>query len=532
MVSYATQQVDTSNWRRDEVNWRGPNGGRIRQILYPPDKPVRTAEKHRHIGRHKLSTKKISRQKAQRLQTYAESTAQSMPAFASLIESPPINGFVPWIAVAVTDRRSTEDDFEADIHTQVVGSYPASNPDSDYAIGILDSGASAHVIGYDNAILTGLYTSGGIPKDQFITSNIIPISGITGSVDALVSMPLGIFVDGLGAIEPNGLLIDRSTMVGQSNVSIAVGDEPVGVPDLVTAVGSPLSVYFNTSICNDRQVTIIRDSNQFTTPDVRFYAKDDASCPRYSNSVPLELRPLGGVSVQYIPTIDPFSFELVPASPSTIVGNSAQSLFFVHSVDLYEGTKSAIDKDRFMLDTGAQLTVIGKRVAARLAIDPNQPEFIVEIEGVTGDIIDVNGFYIDTLEIPALGQWLSYSDVPVIMLDVASPEGGTLDGIIGMNLFIDFKIVLRGGGLFLEDDPALEFEPINFARVADIAPDGGDEKIDKLDLAKLALCWLATPVSENWDPVCDIAPHPVRDGIVNFYDFAELAKYWQQTVTP
>lgn len=463
---------------------------------------------------------------------YAQGGEQSTPVFTSMIESPPVDGFVPFIALAVTNKRNTEDDFEADIHTQVVGSYPVSDPASNYAIGIFDSGASAHIIGYGNAIRTGLYTSGGIPKDQFITSNVVSISGVTGSVDALVSMPLGVFVDGLGAIEPNGLLTDRSAMVGQSNVSIIVGDEPIGIPDLATAVGSPLSVYFDTSIRNDRQVTIIRDSNQFTTPDIRLYAKDDGNCPRYNNSVPLELRPLGGVSVQYVPTIDPFSLELVPASPSTITGNLAQSLFFVHSVDLYERTKSAIDKDRFMLDTGAQLTVIGKRVAARLALDPNQPEFIVVVEGVTGETIDVNGFYIDTIEIPALGQWLSYTDVPVLMLDVASPEGGTLDGIIGMNLFIDLKIVLRGGGLFLEDDPALEFEPINFTQVADIAPQGGDGIINKLDLAALAQCWLATPASANRDPACDIAPHPVRDGIVNFYDLSELAGYWYQTVTP
>jgi hypothetical protein len=70
------------------------------------------------------------------------------------------------------------------------------------------------------------------------------------------------------------------------------------------------------------------------------------------------------------------------------------------------------------------------------------------------------GFYIDRLEIPALGDWISFSNVPVVLLDVSSPEGGTLDGIIGMNLFSDFNLILRGGGLSLEGDPSLEFEPI------------------------------------------------------------------------
>jgi len=70
------------------------------------------------------------------------------------------------------------------------------------------------------------------------------------------------------------------------------------------------------------------------------------------------------------------------------------------------------------------------------------------------------GFYIDTLEIPALGRWFRATNVPVVLLDIASPEGGTLDGIIGMNLFVDCNLILRGGGLFLDDDPKLELERV------------------------------------------------------------------------
>ena len=53
-----------------------------------------------------------------------------------------------------------------------------------------------------------------------------------------------------------------------------------------------------------------------------------------------------------------------------------------------------------------------------------------------------------------------FNEVPVVLLDVNSPEGGTLDGIIGMNLFVDFNLIVRGGGLFLQEDPTLELERI------------------------------------------------------------------------
>ncbi|MBP8305490.1 MAG: hypothetical protein KBE04_15355, partial [Phycisphaerae bacterium] len=62
----------------------------------------------------------------------------------------------------------------------------------------------------------------------------------------------------------------------------------------------------------------------------------------------------------------------------------------------------------------------------------------------------------------------AWRGMPRVLLDVFSPEGGSLDGIIGTNLFLDFNLVLRGGGLFYQDDPALEFGPID----GEAGPDG------------------------------------------------------------
>ncbi len=295
---------------------------------------------------------------------------------------------------------------------------------------------------------------------------------------ASVSQPLAVFIDGLDAVAPDTLILDRSGMMGQSNVAVMVGQDPGDHPDLPTAIGTPLSVYYITLIRNDRTMTIQRDGETFTAPEITLYEPDDTEAPSFTNVIPLELRPLGGVSVQYFPSVDlgfgsDWDFDLddildggglssdsPPASPSVIMGNSAQSLFFVHSVDIYEGEKSAMDKNRFMLDTGAQITVVGSRIAARLQLDPANPEFEVEVEGVTGDVTMAPGYYVDALEIPALGQWFRAKNIPVIFLDMPSPEGGTLDGIIGMNLFVDFNLIVRGGGLFLQDDPALELQRV------------------------------------------------------------------------
>jgi len=454
-------QAAQNTWQRREVDWQAGGGRRIKGIRYPQEKPLTT---------------KAERQVAPKTATLKQSkTLRSVMAVTAademLVEAPPVDGFIPWIAVSITTERNAELELEADVETRVRGSYPGGvDPDTDYVIGLFDTGASAHVMGYAAGVQTGIYNS-------LITGSETIVSGVTGSVVASVTQPLGVFVDGLDAIDPDTLALDRSGMMGESNVAIMVGQNPGTFPDLPTAIGTPLSVYFTTVIRNDNPLTVTRGDETFTAPDIRLYETGDPETPSFDTVIPLELRPLGGISVQYIPTLDMglggldldlddllggggLGSDFPPASPSVIIGNSSQSLFFIHSVDLREGDKSAIDKNRFMLDTGAQVTVVGSRIAARLQLDPAAPEFEVEIEGVTGEITMAPGYTVDAIDIPALGQWFGARQVPVVLLDISSPEGGTLDGIIGMNLFVDFNLIVRGGGLFLDEDPTLELQRI------------------------------------------------------------------------
>ena len=458
-------QAAQENWQRKDVNWQAGGGKRIKSVRYPKDKPVLTRAEQQAGGKSALrGGLKIA------------AAPDEM-----LVEAPPVDGFVPWIAVSITKERQEELALEAAVETAVRGAYPSGvKPQMDYIIGLFDTGASAHVVGYADATRAGVYKG-------LVTSNETDVTGVTGSVTASISFPLAVFVDGLDAINPDTLVLDRSEMMGQSNVAVVVGQDPgQNRPDLPTAIGTPLSVYYTTLIRNDHAMTVKRDGETFTGPEIVLYATDDPETPSFTNVIPLELRPLGGVNVQYIPSLDlgglggdwgdlnlddilggdltgGVASDSPPASPSVIIGNSAQSLFFVHSVDLYEGEKCALDKNRFMLDTGAQVTVVGSRIAARLQLDPTAPEFEVEIEGVTGDVVMAPGYYLDALEIPALGQWFRATKIPVVYMDMPSPEGGSLDGIIGMNLFVDFNLIVRGGGLFLEDDPALELQRIESA---------------------------------------------------------------------
>ena len=432
--------------------------------------------------------------------------------------------------------------------------------EKNFIIGLFDTGSSAHLISYADANSIGIFAS------DLVTQNTVGLQGAIGTVYAWVSQPLGIFIDGLGAIDPNAIRSNKTEpnatdpnvtdpnasdpnipdpnipdpnatftdMVGQSNVAVVVGALPEpNQPDLPTVIGSPLSVNFVTAIFNDRQLKLTRRKIDYNSPDLQFYEESDSNIPDYQTSIPLNLLPSGAVNVQYIPDYDSIIWDLIfePGTPSIIVGNSSQSLFFVNSVDLYDGTKSVIDKSHFMLDTGAQVTVLGRNVATRLGLKINTPDFEVEIQDVTGETTILPGFFIDSIEIPTTGEWLTFFNVPVIVLNVASPEGGYLDGIIGTNLFTEFNLVLHGGGLAYQDAPYLAFERIRHLK-ADIAPPNGDGIVNFADLAAFAAAWQSTPESPNWNPSADLYPSSRGDKIINFFDLVEFLNHWLETAQP
>jgi hypothetical protein len=491
----------------ETVNWQGPAGSKIKEIRYfnKPQPPS------------SLLTAK---------------TEITEEVVSNIINSPPVNGFVPWIAFTVTDERDGEFESSAVPQFSVVGNFFTSEPERNYCVGIFDTGASASVLGYQAGNITGIYAN----SNETLTSAVTEIQGVSGSVFTWVSHPLAVFIAGLQAIEPNDLqqdpnnwLLDTATMVGQSNVSIAVGDEPeIGAPDLPNAIGAPMAVNFTTVISNDRKLWCKYAGQTYTGPRLDFYAAGDPEIPNYSITVPLNLIPAGSSDVQYIPDLD-LIFEGIyqPGTPSIILGASAQSLFFVNSVSLSDEGYSATQQDRFMLDTGAQVTVVGSNVGSLLGFDPNEPEFEVDIVGVTGETTVAPGYYIDSLDIPALGQWLQYTNIPVILLDVASPEGGTLDGIIGMNLFNEYNMVLKGD----YTSPTLKVEHIGPAVPGDIAPELRDFRVDLIDFAEFSQAWLTDDQSVNWNPYADMAPSEELDGFVNIEDLSVLADNWLKGVS-
>jgi hypothetical protein len=515
-----------SGWERKEVNWRVSAGRQIKAIYYPEDQNLPLLENRGRGGPVELQP--ISGKQKTESPLAITSTGTEASVFANVINSPPIDGFVPYVAVGITDASSGMDDYDAYTEYSVVGDYLTGSPQSDYAIGIFDTGSSAHIINAYDAMLAGIYDA------DLVTSFTVTLVGAAGNIDALVSQPLGIFADGLAAIDTNTLLANDSNMVGQSNVATIVGDL-VESPNLPTVVGSPMAFFFTTVIKNSQPVTLNFDGNEITAPDIRLYPYDDSKIPAYTNKIYLELRPSTAYAVQFMPC-----FEILgetcpegdgePTTPSVVFGSMfdvPQSLFFATRTDLRHGSRTSQQK-KFMFDTGAQITVVSESQAAEIELFQNDPNFYVEISDATGASTIVDGYYVDSLEISATPAWLSFTHVPVIVLDVNSPEGGILEGILGMNLFVDTDFYIRGGGLSGQGQPYVKFAFVPPGLAGDIAPGRGDGKVDILDLAALANAWLANPLSPNWNSRADMA----ADAIINFRDLAVLAQNWLQESTP
>jgi hypothetical protein len=523
-----------TGWFRQEVHLRAGAGRQIRAIRYPDEQ--RGTELLRQMGRSGITShvRQLSPSTSGGIAINAEPTA----IVVNTIDSPPVAGFVPWVAIALTNSRADVLEINAVQQNTLTGSALQGNLSTNYAIGVFDTGASSSVISYADGVRAGIF---GTP--DYLTSSIVQLLGAGGGeAAAWVSQPIGVFVDGLSAINPSGQALNTSGVMGETNTSVIIGQYNPTYPDLTTAVGSPLSLYYAASIDNSNRTTVVREGEVYQGPSVKLYTLSNPAAPTYPSRIPLELRPtdpFGVKAVQYYPNLDldPFDPDWgEPQYPTMVSGflGPLQSLFFVSVVSMKMGSDefSFTNNDGFLFDMGAQVTVVGPNVEAILGLDTNNPDFEVEIQDVTGLMFYAPGFYVNSVEIDAGGavNRLSYTHVPVIRLDVMSPEGDFLEGIIGMNLFTEYNLVFRGGAF--TTPPKVEFQALPNRLAADIAPAGGDGVVDMLDFAAFAEAFLAPVGSATWNWRCDLASPDDPDYQINLLDFAVLSDQWLATMTP
>jgi hypothetical protein len=342
---------------------------------------------------------------------------------------PPLEGPLMIVALTVTDQNDGELEFAATAHLGVDGAPLNSGSSLPVAVGVLDSGAATHLVSYQDSLRVGL-------QGDWLTVNTFPAEGAGGSVDLIISRPVGFFSHGLQDLDAAGN-IRADVMLGQANFACGVNtleNEEAG-SDIPTVLGAPFLFFFPAYIRNSQVIETSILGRQIFSPSVTFFADLD-KVPTLDHRIFLEVRPPQGM-VSYLALFDPD-----PIVPSVILSGFSAALFFTASdMAFTQGANSS--HGRMMVDTGAQTTVLGQIAAAELDLDLRHPEFEVQVQGV-GGVETAPGFYIDSARIPAGGGAVSWSRIPVVILNVASPEGGTLYGIFGSNLIATRDVVFNG----------------------------------------------------------------------------------------
>jgi hypothetical protein len=356
-----------------------------------------------------------------------------------------IGGFVPLVGIGLTDESKASsglDDtfFIADPSNTVSGGSPLGEGSSAYYdIAILDTGAATHIL------TQAAHAGFDIADEGFSTTETFLIGTAGGVIELDINAALGVYAAGLGDRTSAGtsLVMNSGALRGQTSFATLTAPSEWGLPNII---GLPMAAHHAVAILNDDPQIFQHQGRTVRTPQVelRDLGSGGGGIVRRA---PLKLHPgesfiTGPV---YLFTLND-DFEFVPTSPS-VVSNGG---LFV-DVDMANGAESFDDKE-FLLDTGADLTVISELTAKRLGFDAvlDTPDFYLEVESPGGVEGGVPGIFLDELNIDTVGGSFTLHNVAVAVLDLPNPNdpGNVVDGIIGMNLF-------NGRNLVIDANPAV-----------------------------------------------------------------------------
>lgn len=164
------------------------------------------------------------------------------------------------------------------------------------------------------------------------------------------------------------------------------------------------------------------------------------------------------------PMVGPNPFIKADKTPAVMIGHKGRSA-----------------KLSMLLDTGSAATMISTEKAKAIGIEigddgkiknvPAKDQFSLPIGGIGGSA-DVPGCFIDSLQLPAAaGQPVRYLKTPVLIKDItvideATGESFTLDGVLGMNYLVASASVTGGLNAGVDDihDGAFSFFFVDFPR--------------------------------------------------------------------
>lgn len=316
------------------------------------------------------------------------------------------------------------DEFGAQVQT--VTQFGNSNR---VTLGILDTGASPISISVDDQ--ASFATNAGLPDP-------VPVkvvggasgNGIGGNVTGNVSKPITVLTDGLHAAHSSLDLNNfnftttahfSATSARSYGVQAFIGTAN-GSPNLPTISGTPIFTGGFNSTSSAKLAARIDMVNGVDFYGIGLLEPDVHFVPNTTT-----LTPLPGENVATIP------LTTIGSSNIAAPGNQISTYVNFASNQISLSSRSySVSNQKFLVDTGSELSVISTAEAQALHIDLSKPFDTVPVQGVAGTQM-VKAYTIDTIKVGLTsGPALTIRNVPVFVMDAAP---GQVDGILGMNVW-------------------------------------------------------------------------------------------------
>jgi hypothetical protein len=377
---------------------------------------------------------------------------------ASPVQSPPINGFVPHVVFGLTNEDDPDAQLQEALEDQLLTGInppggniwlPNGTATAKYLIATLDTGAQSHIISYADT------PAFDFPGNELETFNSTEVIGASGTETVDISMPLGVYMTGLGNATTSGSTITPTgALKGHYNASVLSAAQSDSI--LPNIIGAPIMAQYQVAISNSNPKSLTVGSTTYHSPQVTLTSLFSApQLPTNYYRMTLEVQSPSGVSpvASYfgLPEIVGSEIVYIPQTPtfwSSLFANVSGS-----------DAGNSVSNRQLLFDTGAQVTVFSEDTAAEYGYysggpEPSTPEFMVDVEGV-GGTIQVPGFYVDNLKVLTNGGYVTWNNVPVLVLDLPDARDGVgyLPGVLGMNLFTDRDLIVNGG----LENPAVAF---------------------------------------------------------------------------
>ena len=357
------------------------------------------------------------------------------------LNAPPISGFIPQVVFGLSPDESGDDfDWYSHPSAPAVGTAMPSVGSPKYFVATYDTGAQSHILTVATADALNI-TGNGL--DGAYEQTLI---GANGFEYGVATDALGVYAAGFQNVTSTtggNISVAAGSLKGHYNSSVIVlEDENSALPNII---GTPMTALYQTQIKNSQTQHLRVGSSVYKSPQVSFQPQGSAVGAGYSR-LTLSAVPQGNYTdpPSFLPNFDTFDHN--DPQTATFWGSLLANVTVSHT-----GGSSAT---QFLFDTGAEVSVLSEDTANSLGIflqgpSATPPDFYVDIAGVGGTTLQKPGYYIQQLKFTTTTGFFTYTNVPVVIVDLPDPRDPlhqTLPGVLGMNLFNDRDMIIDTSG--------------------------------------------------------------------------------------